>query len=593
MANILPEGKSQFVDGNGKPYAGGFVYFYIPSTTTPKNTWQDAAQTILNTQPIVLDGDGRAIIFGSGAYRQQLYDVNNNLIWDQLTYSSLAATDLSATGVPGGAGLIGFDGNTLAQQFQNRVERVCTNIAALRAIAKTTYSYAFVEGYYTQGDGGGGSYWYDSTDTTSADNGGTIIVASDGGRWKLASISAPLDIRVFGAKSDGVMDIGGILNTMLGLKIQPLIPYSSTAWIINTTVTIAKNNWIEFEDPSVKINSTATAIFRILGNPNEVIEPCGLRGGAVFDMTGSIAGSSVILMGTSSQNVASVRILGRYMAKNCYSFYLEETSASNFVLDVQIEDVYCQYTKGRQFYSKRSRGFFLVRSFAVDHTANTYVTNWEGIRVEDFIGFEGERLDVVGPIPANLSPVYQSAANSMVFAGVGGGQASLFLTRALADNTYGNGIIIDTVLNVECGMISAYQNLGFGIQINNCTNVQVSRIEVVGAVGVTGASAGQHGLALNNCDQLQLNNVVSNANTSDGVLVHNTTHGVYTNVTTRSNSNIGWAEDGTSNLNVKIGLLSYSNTSSSLVQVGANSATCNWIPNSGTFTSSTVGPATV
>jgi len=203
MANILPEGKSQFVDGNGKPYAGGFVYFYIPSTTTFKNTWQDAAQTILNTNPIVLDGDGRAIIFGSGAYRQQLYDVNSNLVWDQLVYSPASSTDLASTSVPGGAGLIGFDGNTLDQQFKSRVNRVCTNIAQLRTLLKITYNYSVVEGYYNPGDGGGGSYYYDASDTTSADNGGTIIVASDGGRWKLTETSV-ISVRQFGAKGDGV-----------------------------------------------------------------------------------------------------------------------------------------------------------------------------------------------------------------------------------------------------------------------------------------------------------------------------------------------------------------------------------------------------
>lgn len=84
-ASLLPNGKQQFVDGNGKPFAGGTVQFYIPNTTTPKSTWQDQNQTILNTNPVVLDGDGRAVIYGEGIYRQVVRDSLGNLIWDQLT----------------------------------------------------------------------------------------------------------------------------------------------------------------------------------------------------------------------------------------------------------------------------------------------------------------------------------------------------------------------------------------------------------------------------------------------------------------------------------------------------------------------------
>ncbi|WP_433705790.1 hypothetical protein [Paraburkholderia sacchari] len=87
-ATLLPNAEQQFLDANGKPLAGGSVYFYIPLTTTFKNTWQDSAQTILNTNPVILDAAGRAIIWGSGSYRQVVYDQFNNLVWDQTTEDS-------------------------------------------------------------------------------------------------------------------------------------------------------------------------------------------------------------------------------------------------------------------------------------------------------------------------------------------------------------------------------------------------------------------------------------------------------------------------------------------------------------------------
>lgn len=84
-AALLPNAKAQFIDSTGKPLVGGKVYFYIPNTSTLKDTYQDSAQTILNTNPVVLDANGQAIIWGVGTYRQVVYDQNGNLIWDQIT----------------------------------------------------------------------------------------------------------------------------------------------------------------------------------------------------------------------------------------------------------------------------------------------------------------------------------------------------------------------------------------------------------------------------------------------------------------------------------------------------------------------------
>lgn len=107
---ILPNGKQQFIDSNGNPLAGGKVYYYIPSTTTFKNTYQDDAGSSLNTNPVVLDASGQCIAYGTGSYRQQVFDVNGNLIWDQqvdtpMTGSSTISSAL-VTYTPGGTGAV-------------------------------------------------------------------------------------------------------------------------------------------------------------------------------------------------------------------------------------------------------------------------------------------------------------------------------------------------------------------------------------------------------------------------------------------------------------------------------------------------------
>lgn len=94
---------------------------------------------------------------------------------------------------------------TLTNFLLNRLNRVVDSIGALRALNHALYTRAFVTGYYLAGDGGGGDYWYDPSDTTSTDNGGTIIVASDGGCWKLAQ-SGWASFCQFGAKGDTTDD---------------------------------------------------------------------------------------------------------------------------------------------------------------------------------------------------------------------------------------------------------------------------------------------------------------------------------------------------------------------------------------------------
>ncbi len=82
----VPPGKQQFVDPlTDVPLVGGLVYFYIPGTFTPKDTWQNQAQLSLNTNPITLDAAGECVIWGDGLYRQILKRSDGTQIWDQVT----------------------------------------------------------------------------------------------------------------------------------------------------------------------------------------------------------------------------------------------------------------------------------------------------------------------------------------------------------------------------------------------------------------------------------------------------------------------------------------------------------------------------
>lgn len=89
---LLPNGRQQFFNGDGKPLVGGTVTTYIPGGFTPKTTYSDFGGTVPNTNPITLDALGSAAIWGPGYYRQIVNDSQGNLIWDIVTLAPSTAT---------------------------------------------------------------------------------------------------------------------------------------------------------------------------------------------------------------------------------------------------------------------------------------------------------------------------------------------------------------------------------------------------------------------------------------------------------------------------------------------------------------------
>lgn len=102
MVILLPNAEVQFIDANGHPYAGGTLEMYARGTSTFKDTWlnPDGGTSNLNTNPIVLDAAGRAIIYGDGAYRTVLRDAAGNLVWDQPSFTYISVAMAPVVGAP-------------------------------------------------------------------------------------------------------------------------------------------------------------------------------------------------------------------------------------------------------------------------------------------------------------------------------------------------------------------------------------------------------------------------------------------------------------------------------------------------------------
>ena len=115
------------------------------------------------------------------------------------------------------------------------------NIAALRTLSVATdlgHQPVLVRSYYSATgvpDGGGGLYLYDATDNTSTDNGGTVIVASDGSRWKL-QFTGFVSLKQFGAHGDGVTDDTTFVQNAINAGVALVIPAGATVYCATSPV---------------------------------------------------------------------------------------------------------------------------------------------------------------------------------------------------------------------------------------------------------------------------------------------------------------------------------------------------------------------
>lgn len=93
------------------------------------------------------------------------------------------------------------------------LDRKVDSVVALRALDGNRFSSAATRGYYSPRDGGHAEFDKDASDTSSADNNGTIIVGTDGTRWKMRP-RAEVSAACFGV-IPGVANVGARLNQAL------------------------------------------------------------------------------------------------------------------------------------------------------------------------------------------------------------------------------------------------------------------------------------------------------------------------------------------------------------------------------------------
>jgi hypothetical protein len=228
MATQLIDGRFRGEDAAGLPLVGGMLYTYASGTTTPKAAYTDATLGTAATNPLVLNARGEAQVWlGSGAYSLKLTDAAGVTIW---TVDGVTAADSSGSGQAAADALRADLSSPAASKgaaLVGAAVRHAATLADLRALPKTGAQRVAVDGL--------GLWAYDASDTTSADNGVTVIVAIDGGRWKLTTG----DVGPILTATEGVTFANGYRSVMSGsLTVPTSNPGHVRYWTANYGLTV-------------------------------------------------------------------------------------------------------------------------------------------------------------------------------------------------------------------------------------------------------------------------------------------------------------------------------------------------------------------
>ncbi len=90
MAVLLQAPYNQFLDDDGNPLTGGFVYAYAAGTDTPKDTYTSYTGLIPASNPVELDASGRADIWIEGSYK---FTVKDSSLATIRTVDNITAVD--------------------------------------------------------------------------------------------------------------------------------------------------------------------------------------------------------------------------------------------------------------------------------------------------------------------------------------------------------------------------------------------------------------------------------------------------------------------------------------------------------------------
>lgn len=92
LATPVIQPRMYFFDKDKKPLTGGKVYSYKVGEDVFKPTYRNSELTAANTNPILLDSAGSALIYLRGAHHLKIYDRNGVFVEDRIVYQQQMRT---------------------------------------------------------------------------------------------------------------------------------------------------------------------------------------------------------------------------------------------------------------------------------------------------------------------------------------------------------------------------------------------------------------------------------------------------------------------------------------------------------------------
>lgn len=196
-----------FVSGTNAPLVDGQVTTAESGTDTPLETWSDFDQDNLNTNPIILDANGEADIYGGPqAYRITVRDSDGNLVMP-------------------------IQDNVYFNGSSNAISSQVDTIDDLRQLPFGTIQFVEVLGYNSATDGCGGQFIW-NPDSDRADD-GVLVFSPDSvpmtGRW-IRQFTGPISVKYAGNTGDGLSDTSNTIFNILNADSDSDVPRGTSIY---------------------------------------------------------------------------------------------------------------------------------------------------------------------------------------------------------------------------------------------------------------------------------------------------------------------------------------------------------------------------